>query len=345
MMFQFTNRLGSEFRKQASVLLCLALVGSLLSACGSNSHNSLETSKQENSQPTTAAVTPAVAEEKSIESAVERTVKDDLGNDVTIPATVERVFAPYLEDSLLKLGVKPVAQWSNGNMGHDYLREELKDVPKLDFSGGLPSPEVLMSYNPDLIILHTESYAKDGGYEKYSKIAPTYVFSNASGNIEKTLETLGELLGKTGEADTALLAYQEKVNAAKDMLAASTGGKKVAIIRFAAKGVSLMGGNYLCGYVLNQQLGIEMTQLTDKENSLNVSLEVLPEIDADYIFVINAYDQGTDRLKEMTESAIWKTIPAVKQGHVVEMNDEYWLGSGLIAYEKIIDDTVKILTQ
>ena len=48
--------------------------------------------------------------------------------------------------------------------------------PLIDFSGGLPSPEALMSYEPDLIVLHTETYAADGTYEKYAKIAPTYVF-------------------------------------------------------------------------------------------------------------------------------------------------------------------------
>lgn len=342
-MFHITTRINKSMRKRTSVLLCLALAGSLLAACGSNNLNSVENEAQQNAGETTAAA--AVVEEKVAEPIAERTFKDDLGNEVILPATPVRVFAPYLEDSLLKLGVTPVAQWSNGNMVHEYLKEELVDVPKLDFSGGLPSPEVLMSYNPDLIILHTASYAKDGGYENYAKIAPTYVFSNASGDIEKTLGTLGELLGKSTEADTALKAYEQKVSEAKEKIAASAEGKKVAIIRFAAKGVSLMGGNYLCGYVLNQQLGIEMTELTDKENSLDVSMEVLPQMDADYIFVINAYDQGTERLKEMSDSAIWKSIPAVKQGHVIEMNDEYWLGSGLIAYEKIINDTVKILTE
>jgi len=340
-MFHITARVEKGMRKRTSVLLCLVLTGSILAACGSNNQKTAETTSQKSAVATT---TPVVAE-KTVEPAAERVFKDDLGNEVKLPATPVKVFAPYLEDSLLKLGVKPVIQWSNGKLAHEYLKEELKDVPKLDFSGGLPSPEVLMSYSPDLIILHTATYAKDGVYENYAKIAPTYVFDNAAGDIEKTIGTLGELLGKSTEAETAWKAYEQKVKEAKEKIAASMGGKRVAIIRFAAKGVSLMGGNYFCGYVLNQQLGIEMTKLTEKENSLDVSMEVLPQIDADYIFVINAYDQGTQRLKEMTDSAIWKSIPAVKLGNVYEMNDEYWLGSGLIAYEKIIDDTVKILTK
>ena len=67
-----------------------------------------------------------------------------------------------------------------------------------------------MSYEPDLIVLHTETYAADGTYEKYAKIAPTYVFKNASGNVEKSLSTLGDLLGKASEAETALKNYQQK---------------------------------------------------------------------------------------------------------------------------------------
>lgn len=207
-MFRIEKRPSAVIRKRMILLLCLVIVGSLLVACGSNDGGASETSEQQGTLSTTAT---ASIEEEQVESQIDvLTLKDDLGNEVEIPTAPERVFAPYLEDSLLKLGVKPVAQWANGDMGHEYLQEELKDVLKIDFSGGQPSPEVLMDLNPDLIILHTESYAANGGYEKYSKIAPTFVFKNAAGDIEKTLEKVGELLGKTDEATAALQAYEQK---------------------------------------------------------------------------------------------------------------------------------------
>ncbi|AZK47905.1 ABC transporter substrate-binding protein [Paenibacillus lentus] len=340
-MLGVTYKIGEKF-KPHYLLLCVALAGSVLTACGTDSAKSSSESPAANQGATEATVS---GENTRDAAKREQTFKDELGHEIQIPAQPQRVFAPYLEDSLLKLGVKPVAQWSNGNLGHDYLQGELQDVPKLDFSGGAPSSEVLLSYEPDLIILHTANYAGNGVYENYSKIAPTYVFSNAAGDVEKSLETLGELLGKSEEAKQAIESYHQKVDEAKAVIEKNAPGKKVAIVRFAAKGVSLMGGNYFCGYVLNQQLGIEMTKLTENENSLNLSLEILPEMDADYIFVINAYGQGTERMKEMTESSIWKSIPAVQQGNVYEVSDEYWLGSGLIAYEKIIDDTVKLMTE
>lgn len=313
------------------------LVAVLLTACGSASGSQA-------TAPGDAA--PAQAPEggaAGVDAYQERVFTDELAHQVVISKPPVKIFAPYLEDALLSLGVKPVAQWSNGEQSHQYLQDELAGIPTLDFSGGPPSSEVLLSHDPDLIILHTANYAGNGVYENYAKIAPTYVFNNASGNMEQTLETLGKLLGKEREAEQALQAYRQKVEQAKAAIGQTVAGKKVAIIRFARKGVSLMGGNYFCGYVIQRHLGIAMTKLTENENSLNVSMEILPELDADYIFVIDAYGQGAEKMKEMMESPIWKSIPAVKQGHVYEADDAYWLGSGLIAYGKIIDDVVKVV--
>ncbi|WMT43060.1 ABC transporter substrate-binding protein [Paenibacillus sp. D2_2] len=199
---------------------------------------------------------------------------------------------------------------------------------------------MIMSYNPDLIILQTETFAANGVYDSYAKIAPTYVFKNASGNIEQSLATIGDLLGKSTEADAAVQAYREKIKEAKEKLSKVMENKKVAIIRFAPKGVNMMGGNYLAGYLLHQELGLGKTELIGDANSASLSLEIIPELDADYIFAI---DQGGDR--SMMDSPIWKSMPAVKQEHVYEVDSGYWLGSGMIAYEKIIDDVLRFLSQ
>ncbi|MCZ1264851.1 ABC transporter substrate-binding protein [Paenibacillus tundrae] len=327
-----------------SALLVLVLITGLLSACGSKSEVEGEAQKE---QPTTEASTTAssgtaVSEENTEQTKGERTVKDDLGHDVIVPEHTERVFAPYLEDSLLTLGVKPVAQWASGTQGHVYLKDQLSGVPTLDFSSGLPSPEALMAYNPDFIILHTAQYAENGVYESYSKIAPTYVFTNASGDVEKSLQVIGDLLGKTAEAEKAIATYHAKVDDAKAKLAKVTEGKKAAIIRFAPRGISMMGGNYFSGYVVYQQLGLGKPTLVQTENSATVSTEVLPEIDADFIFTV---EQGPGSMKEMTDTKVWNSMPAVKAGNVYAVEPAPWLGGGLIAYGHVIDDTLKALTQ
>ncbi|GKS13555.1 ferrichrome ABC transporter substrate-binding protein [Paenibacillus chitinolyticus] len=316
------------------VVICTAL---MLTACGGNPNAGTADGK--------AGDTSASAAPTGAAGGQERTFTDEFGHTVKVPASPKRVFAPYLEDSLTKLGVTPVAQWSAGGQGNSYLKEKLSQVPKLDFSSGAPSPEVVTELQPDLIILQTESYASNGVYEKYSKIAPTYVFKNASSDPAASLSKLGELLGKTEEAKQALQAHDKKVQEAKAKLQQAAPGKKAAVIRFASRGVSLMGGKYLAGAVIHDKLGFGMSKLVDGKNSAAISLEVLPDLDVDYIFMMNQYGQGTERMKEITESPFWKKIPAVQAGHAYEVNSEYWLGSGLIADEMMIDDVVKLIAK
>lgn len=130
---------------------------------------------------------------------------------------------------------------------------------------------------------------------------------------------------------------------AKAALSETAKDKKAVIIRFNGKGTFLMGGEYFGGYVLARELGIGQSKLIGKENSVNLSMELLPELDADYIFLVNDSGTGSDNLKKLTESPVWKTVPAVKNRNVYEVSDEYWLGSGLIANGKIIDDVVGFL--
>ncbi|MEF3308796.1 iron-siderophore ABC transporter substrate-binding protein [Paenibacillus sp. GYB004] len=338
------HHLRLTWRKRASLGLVCALAVSLLVACGGREGTNGEGSSAQSGTPAAASGTKN-APDAGADKETARTVKDELGHEVALPASPKRIFAPYLEDSLLTLGIKPVAQWSNGQSGLVYLQEELKGVPMLDMSGGFPSPEALLSHNPDLIILHTAAYAANGGYEKYSKIAPTFTFNNASGDTKKSLVALGELLGKTAEAEQALKAYDQKVKEAKEKLPKTTAGQKIGILRFAPRGVSLMGVGHLAGYVVHQDLGIATTTLLGKESNINVSMEVLPQLDADYLFFVNQYGQGTERMKEMTESPLWQSVPAVKKDQVHEVSDEHWLGSGLIAYGKMIDDTVRLLVK
>lgn len=323
------------------IVLCAVLSAGLLAACSSDNDSagspaatapasSEASSAGESSAPASAAVYP-------------QTFQDELGHEVKLTSAPVRIFAPGLEDSLLVLGITPVAQWANGNVVPAYLQDRMANVPKADFAAGLPAPETVMSYTPDLIVLNNSYYAENGVYEKYSKIAPTYVFSNASTDIEASLRKLGELFGKSAEAESALQDYRSKVDQAKTKLAGAVDGKKAVIIRFNARGMFLLGGDYYGGYVLAHDLGFGKSKLVEQESSVDLSLEILPELDADYIFLVNDSNTGDAFQKELTESALWKGMKQVKDGNVYEVQDESWLYGGLIASGNVIDETVRLL--
>ncbi|WP_144789204.1 ABC transporter substrate-binding protein [Lysinibacillus fusiformis] len=317
--------------KSFYILATLMLAIGLLSAC-----NAQSSSKEKKIE------TQANSDNIKEQSAYPLTIKDEVGNDVTLPAKPSKIFAPVMEDSLLALGIKPTMQWSNGVKPQLYLQDQLQGIPEISFASGPPSPEAIMADKPDLIILHNSFYIENGTYEKYAKIAPTYVFKNAATDLEGSIKILGQLLDEPDKAQQAIQEYQEKVDAAKTKLDSKTEAKKVALIRFNAKGMFFMTDEYFSGYVLTHELGFEQSSYV-KNGAFEVSLEILPELDADYIFLINDDNLGDEYLNELKESTIWQSTDAFKNNQVFETSEDYWLNGGIHAQGKVIDDVLEFL--
>jgi iron complex transport system substrate-binding protein len=271
----------------------------------------------------------------------------DAMGEVEIPANPERIIAPYLEDSLIALGVKPAAQWSIGDTVLDYLQPELKDVPKIGWD--LPLEQAI-SNDPDLIIFSSPSSIQKGQYEEYKKIAPTYVYKDeVSSDWRKQLTTMGDILNKQDEAKKALADYDSKASDAKKKIKDSIGDESAAILWVMADKFYLLENNRFSAKVLYNDLGIKQPTFVEKLGAAAVqwdpiSLEKLPEIQADHIFLISKKNEtGLDIL---TKSSIWNGLDAVKNGKVYEMNEpSFWTINGLIASEKTIDEVVNSLTK
>jgi iron complex transport system substrate-binding protein len=314
------------FKKRFYLSFTLLLMLFLVSACN-NSENS-ETDKQ--------------PEQKNAEV----TLNDAMG-EVVIPANPKRIIAPYLEDSLVALGVKPAAQWSIGDTVLDYLQPELKDVPKIGWD--LPLEQAI-SNNPDLIIFSSKSSIQKGQYEEYKKIAPTYVYKDeVSADWRKQLSQMGKILNKQDEAKDALGDYDTKVTEAKAKIHDSIGDESAAIIWVMADKFYLMENNRFSANVLYGDLGIKQPAFVEGLGGAAVqwdpiALEKLPEIKADHIFLVSK--KGEAGLDILAKSSIWKGLDAVKNGHVYEMSDpSNWTINGLIASKKTIDEVVKSLAK
>ncbi|GGF62986.1 ferrichrome ABC transporter substrate-binding protein [Paenibacillus albidus] len=317
---------------------CMAMI-LFLSACGSN--NTADTANSGSAATTapSAAATTAPSEPK--------TVTDSMGHKVTVPANPQRVLGSYLEDQLVTLGVTPVAQWSVANGIQDYLSAELKDVPTISYD--LPL-EAVTSFAPDFIIVGSESSVQNGLYDQLNKVAPTYVLGNEiNKNWRKGLTTIGELLGKSAEAEQAIKNYDQKAAEAKGKLTGAVGSQSAAVLWLVQKNFFLVDETQASGSVLYTDLGMTPPNLVteipaDQKAAWNpVSLEKLSELTADHIFLVNS-DKAEG--SEILNSAIWKGIPAVKAGHVYELSSTgSWLYSGANANGKTIDDVLKLLVK
>ncbi|GGG88547.1 ABC transporter substrate-binding protein [Paenibacillus radicis (ex Gao et al. 2016)] len=288
--------------------------------------------------------TAPAANETATPQASPRTVNDDLGNQVKIPANPQRIVAPYLEDALLALGVTPAAQWSAGNLLLNYLQPQLKDVPKLDFVS--LDPEAVLSFSPDLFIIPFAARVQNGAYDQYANVAPTYVFQDATKDWKKTLLTLADLLNKTDQANEALKQYDTKMAEIKSALQDKTAGKRAAIMLISDKSFSLMQENTYSGKVVYGELGMQVPAGAEGNDWKELSLENLPELKADYIFLMQV--DGADPLKNtelstIYNTSVWKNLDAVKSGHVYSVDRDYWINTGLNANLKIADDVQKLL--
>ncbi|GIP45432.1 ferrichrome ABC transporter substrate-binding protein [Paenibacillus sp. J45TS6] len=327
-------------KKLMTLLSSLLVVSAFLSACGTNE----DTTNNTTSNTNTNAETPATDAQNTSQ---ERTVTDGVGNEVVIPANPQRIIASYLEDHLVALGVKPVAQWSVANGIQEYLQTELEEVPTISYD--LPFEEVA-SFEPDLIIMDSADLAAGDKYEQYSKIAPTYVIGSEENNDwREELLKIGEVLGKDKEAQQVLDDYDAKAAEAKEKLAEAVPGESAAAIWLVQKQFYMVSQDLSSGTVMYDDLGLAVPEVvkeistTGTGNWLPVSLEKLAELDADHLFLINSdSDTGSEALKD----DLWKNIPAVKNGNVYEFGrDTSWLYTGAVANSQMIDDILNSLVK
>lgn len=311
-----------QWSKRSTWLTLLAACSlTLLGACGTNNDST-------NSSGSTTA-----------SSEIATTFTDAMGNEVTVPENPQRVIGSYLEDYLVALGVTPVAQWTVGNDSDQaYLQDKLAEVPRINYD--LPFEDVL-SFEPDLLLMDSNSMVEGDKYDQYSKIAPTYVVTNGEDvTWRERLTDIAKVLHKEEQAAQVEADYDELVAATKETYADQIQGKSIAVLWVVNNSVFMVSETKSSGQLLYHELGFEVPSLVSEISESAtadwsaVSLEKLAELDADYLILVNS-DKGADFFSEQ----VWQNLDAVKNNHLWEFGPESsWLYNGPIAYTKMIED-------
>lgn len=301
-MIMIINCGGKDMKKlNRHMLICslLLLVGVLLAACGSNNE---ETNRKE-----TASAEPTT-----------RIYKDYLGHEVEIPVNPERVvYHGEGYGDVLALNIKTVGagfSWIT-----DYAWEDrVKDVEDVGFPINV---EQTLSLKPDLIIIGTSD---EKTYSQLSKIAPTIVFDTFA-PLNQRLTELGDILNKKEEAAQWIEDYTDKADKMWESLVAvgtvkpdETAsvltyypGDRLFVMARAGLSQVLYDSNVLKPGDKIQKI------LDDGTGFAEISTELLPEYAGDRIFILTPVtDEAKQSTKEMMDSPIWKSLPAVKNGHV-----------------------------
>ncbi|MFF2886103.1 ABC transporter substrate-binding protein [Paenibacillus sp. NPDC057967] len=293
------------------------------------------------------------AKEKEEKSELATRVVKDVYGEVTIPAEPKNmlVLRSNYAENLIKIGVIPQMVTIIEEIEPEYRFKLFNDnhvkiIPTKQYEENF---EVILEAAPDLII--AEGPAIDAvAYEGLSKIAPT-VAVDAGVAIQDFVPVLGKLFDKEKEAELALEKFREKIEDTKEKLHNAIGDEKILVLRVEQKQYRVLGTEKGSpgSDMLYTQLGLNIpTKLKDHNDWFTpISLEVLPELDADHIFVEQRQMQNyssEQSMKDLENSPMWQAMDAVKAGNVYPLKTaDYVVGEGLVGSPLFLDYLVEKL--
>lgn len=270
-----------------------------------------------------------------------------------VPDKFERLVTLDDPENAIALGIKPLGAVISDISSHwqDKLTG-IKNIGKI----GEPSLESILSLKPDLIV-GSEYHKKI--YPITSKIAPTVLLKfRHSGTWKEVFTNVSVALGKKEVGQQVMADYYRRLAEFKQKMGNKLSKLKVSVVRVYPDKINLYLLDSFCGIVL-QDAGLsrpESQNFTASEakksfgNPIQVSIgnELLEKADGDVIFVWtyenNAKGNRTAnyQLEQLQASPLWRNLKAVKENKVYVV-PSYWIGSGMLAANAIVDDLFKYL--
>lgn len=316
-----------------------AILALSLAACG-NKENDNAANPAENTGNSTVAAAEGNANQKG-NAAVEAVATEQtityLGKDYVVPAEIHNIVAASLEsmeDSAI-LGVKPVGVLAIADAIPGYLSTELAGA-SLVGDKFAPSNEAILQLDPD-VILGSSKFGEDvaGALNKIQTMIP---YSHISTNWKDNLLLLGQLSGKTSEAETIISDYEAKAASAKAEIGEKLKDQSILVIRIRQGSMCVYPAGVYLNPVIYEDLGATIPEvITATEAQAELSLEALADINPDYIFLQFETSENMENataLDELLQNPIFKSVKAAKNEHVF-VNAVDPLAQGGTAWSKV----------
>jgi iron complex transport system substrate-binding protein len=174
---------------------------------------------------------------------------------------------------------------------------------------------------------------------------------DTTGDMEDAIPKFGEMFDKTAEADQILTEFNGKVEQAKAKIAEAIGDKTVLVLRVENDRYRYLGAKApnSSSRFFYEKLGLHIPEIfKDSEDWFTpFSLEILPEIKADYIFLEQRMLEGSDAtqsMKDLEANPLWKNMAAVKNGQVFPLKtSDFVQGVGPVGSALLMDYIVEKL--
>ncbi len=309
-------------------LLMLGTVATMLVGCGNTNSANGESASQ------------------SAEATVTIT---DIRGEVEIPAEPQRIVDLSGNSDILSLLGYKVAGTANSD-AYDYtkfpsyLEEVLAGAEILGYSmQDTMDVEAVMNLNPDLIIIST---VQEKMYDQLSQIAPTVMIQLEALDWKEDVKSFAKVFNKEDAASGWLTAYETKAKAAGEAIKAEYGEETTYLAFLASGGQFFIFDGAGFGSVLYEDMSLAKPEGMPEQSDISlpvVTYEGLASIDTDYIFLIATEED----LQTLKSNAIWNSLPAVKEGHVVVLDSSPYFNQGYspIGRELLVDEIGEMLNE
>ena len=278
-----------------------------------------------------------------------RVIQHAMG-ETCVPLNPQRivVLGPTMLEATLALDRKPVG--SPLNFVPPFLDKE--GIVDLGDSDAINIERVL-ALKPDLILgiaLDTPPYSQ------LTQIAPTVLIEfEHSGEWKEDFAFAGEVLGKSEKVERIMADYYQRAKEFQQKMTTSN-ETEVSIVRIYPTYINLYTKSGFIGTVLedaglsrppSQDLDLEKTKtLADNPIQYTISKEVIDKADGDAVFiVVGDWDKKIDEmLASLKTDPLWAKLDAVQKEKVYEV-EGYWIGTGVIAANAVLDDLFEYLVE
>ena len=284
-----------------------------------------------------------------------RVIKHAMG-ETCVPQEFERLVTldSASFENAIAVGIKPIATVFDNS---PHLKDKFAGVKNIG-EFGQPNLESILLVKPDLILGYD---AQESIYSQLSQIAPTVLFNfEHSGLWKDMFNKFSGALDREKAAKQVMDKYYRRLEKFKQQMGNNPAKIKVSVIRVYPDSINLYLRDSFCGIVL-QDAGLSRPESQDigasaakklYGNQIQVSIanELIEKADGDVIFIWTNEDTtkgnrtAKKKLEELQSNPLWQSLKAVQENKVY-LVPEYWIGSGILAANAIVDDLFKYLVK
>lgn len=218
-----------------------------------------------------------------------------------------------------------------------------------------PNLEAIAALEPDVIIAWSV-LLDDKLYEDLGRIAPTVATEGLAylgGDWREEARRISAWFGAREKAEERISAYEKRAGELGRRIRKRLGDPTVSALRITEDQLLLYYSCFWPGSVLadaglrrpeNQQRD-DACPAFQEQHAEVLSLELLPEADADAVFYyVGGSRESAEALeRRMTENPLWRTLEAVQNDRAFAVGGDAWLFANARAAGLVLDDLEKHL--